>query len=143
MYDELKNPKRRETQPMTTWHMHQTGESRDCDGRYSSGHDYRAELVPVIGSNIPGTNKQMAPEDDLDLIDRALRMIWRVPDTSSVDIRIDREVTTGDDDNRYTVTGGGSTDEGYWSESFVICDRDDFNADYSGFRDHTAESMGY
>ena len=117
-----------------TWHLHYTGESRDCDGRYSHGRDYPSHVIDVIGS----TTGARGLEDDLDLVTRALSLIWRLPDTSPVNIRIDTE-----SDGRISVAGGGTTDEGYWSESYVICDRDDFEPDYSGARDHSAERAGY
>lgn len=109
------------------WHLHYSGQSRDCDGQMSYGSDINANLK---------TNYRM--ETDLDLIERALGLIWRLPDVGPVQIQIERGT-----DGRISVAGGGPTDEGYWSESYLICQLDDYDAEFSGHRDHSAERMGY
>lgn len=111
---------------MRIWHIHYSGNSRDCDGRNSYGLD------------IPGKMTPSGLEDDVALASRALGLIYRSPDVSPVFIRIDH-----DHDGRVTIRGGGETEEGYWSEQYVICESDDYEPDYSGLRDHTAERMGY
>lgn len=109
------------------WHLHYSGQSRDCDGQMSYGSDINSKLK---------TNYQM--ENDHDLIERALGLIWRRPDVGPVDIRIERGT-----DGRMSVTGGGPTEEGYWRETYLICQMDDYDAEFSGYRDHSAERMGY
>lgn len=118
---------------MTDWHIHYTGESQDVDGRTSYGHDYagRENVEPRL---LPHDG----PEDDLDLITRALAYIWRLPQDGPVQIQIDH-----DPEGRLTVAGGGQTEEGWWSESYVICDLADFDPAFRGYRDHTAENAGY
>ena len=109
------------------YHLHMGGESRDCDGRYSFGHDIKCPEPDEDGFA------------DFEAVEYALRLCWRPPDEyNDVTITLSR-----DSQGRINVHGGANTDEGYWSESYVVCDEDDFEEDYSGYRDHTAESMGY
>ena len=109
-----------------TWHLHYSGESRDCDGKYNYGRDIPAR-------------KGLGSYGDLSPLAFALELVQREPDDiSPVFIRIDHDHL-----GRVTIQGGGETEEGYWRESYVICEDDDYDPGYSGFRDHTAESMGY
>jgi len=114
-----------------TWHIHMSGSSRDCDGTYSDGHDIPARMTD---------NETGQYEDDIALIDRALTLIWRFPEPGHEPITIELAV---DELGRVTIYSRSTTDEGYWSGQYVICNRDDEDPSYSGYRDHTAERMGY
>ena len=107
------------------WHIHSSGQSRDCDGLFS------------YGSDNPGD-----PENDTDIgaINWALSGIWIFPDDESgqTEIVMDTDVF-----GRVTVQSGIRNYDGYQSRLSVICDRDDYDPEFSGYRDHRAESAGY
>ena len=117
-----------------SYHLHMSGESRDCDGKYSHGHD-------IMVRRKRHEDQAISDFPDLEAVEYAVKLAWRLPDSYTnepVTITISRL-----GDGRIMVEGGGPTDEGYWAESYVVCDEDDFDADYSGYRDHSAEAMGY
>lgn len=108
----------------TTWHAHFTAHSRDCDGSYDFGRDIHAR---------PG-------ENDLDLVGRMLTMLWQPSSDETGPFQLQSDI---DQSGRIVMEAGLSTLEGGWSASVVICDRDDYEEDYDGFRDHSAERAGY
>lgn len=102
-------------------HYHWHREARDCDGRLSDGRD----ALPPEGFD----------GDEYDLQD----LIWKWVDRGE-----GATIEVGSDDRgRWMVHSSRSHEEGYEGQTFVICTEDDYEPDYSGYRDHTAESMGY
>jgi len=110
-------------------HAHFGSESRDCDGRYSNGVDIDASQ---FGDGF--TDKD-------EFAEALLPWLYRSPDVGPVNITIE---DIGDEDNdRLVIALSMQTDEGYYSAGVTICSEDDFEPRYSGYRDHTAESMNY
>jgi len=107
-------------------HAHFGSESRDCDGRYSDGRDIAAAKF---------TDEL---DDKHDFAEAMLVWLYRSPDVGPVSITIDT-----DERDRLVIALSMGTDEGFYSAGVTICEEDDFEESYSGYRDHTAESMGY
>lgn len=110
-------------------HAHFGSESRDCDGKSNDGKDIDASK---FGDGF---------SDKYEFTQAMLKWLYRTPDSGPVHIII---TDIGDNyDDRLVITMNMTTEEGFYSAGVTICQDDDFEESYSGYRDHTAESMGY
>lgn len=110
------------------YHLHYTSHSRDCDGPHEYYSDYRPDRDDIDWT------------DELDIaMDFVMPMMFTYPEDGNVQMEIGR-----DSQDRLFFVSSKSTDEGYKSEVYVVCDEDDWDGEEAhSQRDVFAERMGY
>lgn len=104
-------------------HAHLDWESRDCDGRYS-------------GTSATVINPDES-EYDFEIRMLGSRISW--PSSYEGPVEISLHVL---ESGKHQIVSRQDTEEGYSNAAITFCE-DECDVGKTGFRDYTAESMGY
>jgi hypothetical protein len=122
----------------TTLHAHWMSDSRDCDGPHSHYWDEVAShWIEEFDHHAGGYRARLEHEFDFEI--RMSELLVKVPygGDGEVTVTLERK-----DDGRLRGHMSHSTEEGFSSKAFYVCDDDDYDP-VPTQRDVYAERMGY